>query len=115
MTDTIHPTTEPATAHEGHCTRIRALIHNGGIPEHMHQSIESYVLNGLPGGGFQSALFANDFIGACARADDLNLHALQAYAKLMHNLPIGCSGSAQAVQSWCAIGGLRGVYAASAT
>lgn len=80
-----------------------------GIPGHMRDGIERYVMSGVPMGSFLTAVFANDFMEAAGRADDANQAALFAYARFLYNhVPQPCKGSYDAVKSWIARGGLAG-------
>lgn len=80
-----------------------------GIPEYMHGGVVRYVENGITPGSFLTAIFANDFMEACRRADDINSSCLFGYGRLLHSAPIGCHGSPEAVRDWIAHGGLHGL------
>lgn len=81
-----------------------------GIPGHMRSGIERYVMNGVPMGGFLTAIFANDFMTAAGKADDQNRHALFAYAAFLYcHVPAGCKGSYEAISEWSAHQGLAGL------
>lgn len=77
------------------------------VPVHMHEAIVRYALWGRRPGDFLQAVLANDFTGAVLRADDDNLLAIHAWARLLHNgVPAGCFGSAGDVDAWVARHGL---------
>lgn len=79
------------------------------IPQHMRGGIERYVMNGVPMGGFLTAIFANDFQEAAGRADDENRQAFFGYAQFLYNsVPSNCKGSYETVGAWIAQGGLVG-------
>lgn len=79
------------------------------IPEYMQHSIKLYVEEGLYPGDFLMFIFINDFLSAAKKADDLNQRCLYDYAKLLYNLPFGCSGNEKKVQKWMNHGGLKGL------
>ena len=71
------------------------------FPDHMKKSIEAYVNRGRPMGGFLTALFANDLMKACSRADEINITLIADYARFMYNsCPAGCVGSYKNVATW---------------
>jgi hypothetical protein len=79
------------------------------IPPHMHNALALYVMKGISGGSFLSALMSNDFMEAVLRADNKNQAALIDWARLIYNdLPVGCSGSPEKVKKWIEKGGLMG-------
>lgn len=45
-------------------------------PPHIRESIEAYVLQGRPVGGFLHAVLCNDLMESFAKADHINIHAL---------------------------------------
>lgn len=74
-----------------------------GIPEHMHDAVEAYVVGHHECGGFFMALMENDFMLCAAKADRRNLAALGDWAKLIYNeFPIACWGSPAKVEKWLA-------------
>lgn len=71
------------------------------IPNHMHEAILMYVLDGIEPGSFFYSVLANDFTGAVGRADHINIHHLKNYADLLYNfLPSDVWGSSVKVQDW---------------
>ena len=85
------------------------------IPEHMVDGLVRYIVRGVPGGHFLTAVLSNDFMEACGRADADNLDALRAWAAVLYNAaPRGCYGSAEAVSAWIKHGGLDRLNAAEA-
>lgn len=81
------------------------------LPERMRGGIRRYLEDGCVPGDFLRTVLENDLVGAVGKADDENLTLLPAYASMLYNaFPArsqGCWGSAQAVEDWCAIGGLN--------
>lgn len=83
-----------------------------GIPDYMREGIAAYITRGRPMGGFLTAVFENDLMEACGRADDNNLRNLPAYSAYLYNeAPRGCYGSKAAVANWIRCGGLEGIRA----
>lgn len=80
----------------------------GLVPEHMHGGITRYLEQGITGGSFQSAVFSNDFLGACMRADESNKRYLAKYGEFLQYCPHGSYGSQSAVLAWQKSGGLAG-------
>lgn len=79
------------------------------IPPHCRDTIRMYVMHGIPMGSFLTAVFANDFMEAAGRADDVNRHALFAYATFLYNhVPSASKGSYEAVGAWIERGGIQG-------
>ena len=72
-----------------------------GVPEHCIGGLVAYIVQGRPVGDFLTALLSNDLMGALRRADDVNMYALHAYGRFLHNAaPYSCYGSADAVAKW---------------
>lgn len=69
------------------------------IKESTIQTINDYVVQGLPPGGFVTAVLANDLMGALGRADLENRLSIWAICNYVYN-EIGCSlhGSYEAVE-----------------
>lgn len=81
----------------------------GAIPEHMRGGVIRYVERGLPPGHFLTAVFSNDFMEMCRRADSENGRVLTEYAKLISNqCPGDCYGGPETVRHWIARGGIMG-------
>lgn len=74
-----------------------------GIPDHMHDAVEAYVVDHRECGGFFMSLMENRFMESAAKADRKNLAALGDWAKLIYNeFPISCWGSPEKVEAWLA-------------
>jgi hypothetical protein len=85
------------------------------IPDYMRHGIEAYVMHGVPPGGFLTALFANDLMGALGKADDTNIGRIKDYGTFLYNFtPSGCHGSREVVGKWIDSGGLIGLRSAQA-
>ncbi len=79
------------------------------LPHHMRDGVERYVLHGIPGGSFMTALFENRLVQAFNRADEENTAAMRAWASWLYNdAPGDCWGSPMAVSEWIAAGGMMG-------
>lgn len=77
------------------------------IPAHMHGAVSRYIEQGIPMGGFGTALFANDLMTAAAKADADNQAALFNWTVFIYNYcPSACHGSYEKVNNWQQIGGL---------
>ena len=75
------------------------------IPEHMIPSVLRYFNDRQPVGDFLTAILQNNFLMACAHADEKNLAALPAWAALIYNeAPSNSHGSSEQVRAWLAAG-----------
>ena len=71
------------------------------INQHAKESFERYWQQGLPPGGFCTAVLANDLSGAAQKADHWNRNLLASTVQwVYHNAPRGSYGSYDAVQGW---------------
>jgi len=71
------------------------------IPDYMMKSINEYVQDGKPLGGFLRAVFANDLIKAVTGADEDNYKLLKSYVLYVHwEVPASCHGSYEIVKKW---------------
>lgn len=80
----------------------------GTVPQHMHGPVYRWVLKGLPGGSFLTAVLTNDLRAAVWGADPENKAALVKWVELLPYFPRASFGSAEDVASWRARGGLLG-------
>jgi hypothetical protein len=79
------------------------------LPAHMRDGARMYIEQGVPPGGFLTAVLSNDFKGAFGRADETNLRHMQAWAQwVVWNCPSIAQGSAEKVAAWVERGGLNG-------
>ena len=78
------------------------------LPERMRGGIIRYVEDGVPCGGFLTAVFTNDFYNAVNRADWANEHVLPFYGKLLTVMPSVSWGTRQRYNKWIERGGLNG-------
>lgn len=71
------------------------------IPNHMMESINNYVKEGVRLGGFLHAVFSNNLFKSIAHADEENLKLLPIYVSYIHwELPSECHGSECAIKCW---------------
>src|SRR6266702_2435822 len=68
---------------------------------HIVPSIDRYVNNRIPAGGFLQAVLSNDLKEACARADNQNRYLLFEIVGYLYNeIPASCWGSPERVENW---------------
>lgn len=73
------------------------------ISARMMGALRRYLDHGICPGDFLSAVLCNDFVSACARADDENIRNLPAYAGYLYNhAPRGSWGSPEKFSAWMA-------------
>ena len=78
------------------------------IPEHCRDGVQRYIEKGHPVGHFLTYVFENNLVKAFEYADDINRHAMYAYAQFLYNVPMVCYGSKEKREAWQAIGGQEG-------
>lgn len=79
------------------------MIDYSQLPEHMQAPMQRYIEKRIPPGSFLTSILCNDLMGALARADDVNMHALPAYGRFLYNnAPCGCFGSRENFEAWLA-------------
>jgi hypothetical protein len=67
----------------------------------MAEGVKLYLEQGIPPGGFLTAVLSNNLMEACAQADEANRRMLFEWACWLHNeAPIGSYGSRGAVAEW---------------
>ena len=77
------------------------------IPERMRGGLRRYIENGIPPGGFLSAVLCNDLRGAVERGDDENQMILHQYIRFLYNYaPAQCWGSEAKFKAWVEAGGM---------
>lgn len=65
-------------------------------------ALTRYINDGIPPGGFLTAVIQNDLKMAVSRADLDNQACLVAIVRLLYNhAPAGCWGRTGAVEDWC--------------
>jgi len=65
------------------------------------ETLNRYVNNKIPTGGFLHAVLSNDLMGACAKADNINRHRLvEISSYIYNNLPMDSWGSPEIVSKW---------------
>lgn len=87
------------------------------IPNHgMRDSVERYLVHGIPPGGFMIAVLSNSLTEAAGRADATNRELLLEWASWLYNFcPAQAHGSMDKVVKWCESGGLSGKHGLSWT
>lgn len=71
------------------------------IPIDVEQSLDRYVENYCPTGGFLRAVLENDLVGAFGKADIQNTNALKAIVTYVYNnIPADSWGSPEKVKKW---------------
>lgn len=74
---------------------------HGKVPEHLHEGICAYIVDGVTPGGFFNAVVCNDLRGAFERGDLRSVHCLQAIITFMHTqAPASCWGSVERMVTW---------------
>jgi len=69
--------------------------------EDIRESLDAYVQQRRPLGGFLQAVIENDLLGAVGRADSRNVMQLQAIAAYVYNdMPSVCHGSPALYAAW---------------
>lgn len=84
---------------------IARMIEGGKhlVPDYMWGGISGYMLDGIPVGGFLTALLSNDLMGAFARADDYNTRAMLDWSAFLYNFaPSESHGSRAKHDAWLA-------------
>jgi hypothetical protein len=72
-----------------------------GIPERLVASLQRYVKEGIPTGGFLNACLSNDLEQAVATADDGNIHRLRQIMKYIRSeVPVRSWGNSFLVRKW---------------
>lgn len=71
------------------------------VPENLQESLDAYVREGRPTGGFLRAVLANDFLEAFARADHISIQVMPHIAAwIWVRAPHGSHGSYSIVDAW---------------
>jgi len=81
------------------------------IPEHLHDGLIAYIMDGRPTGHFLRAVLENNLIGACGRADETLKYRLYDLIFFLTNYaPRHCWTSPANVDYWMDNGGYNGLY-----
>lgn len=73
------------------------------LPEDLQGPLRRYIEEGIPPGGFLTAVLANDLAGAVGRADHVNIRRIPEIVKWIYNeAPHTCWGSYDKVNEWIA-------------
>ncbi len=71
------------------------------LPVNIKERIDRYVQQGVPLGGFLSAVLANDLFAAVTKADDDNLLNLESIVRYVYDVsPSTCHGTYAAIAKW---------------
>lgn len=71
------------------------------VPDRTVESLQRYIYDGVPTGGFLEAVINNDLSEACGRADENNIQILPAIVAYLYNhAPTECWGFATAHDRW---------------
>ena|SRR5688572_19278118 len=71
------------------------------VPEHLHDGIVAYLVDGITPGGFFTAVICNDLRGAFERGDTLSLNHMRAIMAYMYSCPPSvCWGSVERMVAW---------------
>ena len=82
-------------------TRAPYVFRGTVLPEHLRNSIDRYVKDGRPTGGFLQAIIENDLAGAVARADDDNVRLIHVIVNYFYfECPNGCWGKQGKFKEW---------------
>ena len=69
--------------------------------EEIKASLDRYVKDKIPTGGFLEAVLSNDLVGAVGRADSINIQRIPEIVKYIYNnLPSNCWGDSETVSKW---------------
>lgn len=81
---------------------IRPLDFEGyNIPIHTQGALSRYVEEGYMPGGFLTAVLCNDLMGAIARADGENIHAIKEICMFVYNrIPADAWGNAEKMRTY---------------
>jgi hypothetical protein len=79
------------------------MIDYDSIPDLTMDGLTRYVVQGIPPGGFLTAVICNDLKEAVGRADPQNTLALHSIVAYFYNeTPSACWGSPERMQDWMA-------------
>ena len=71
------------------------------LPQHMQDSMQLYIENKIPPGGFLTAVLENKLMESFSTADNINRHRLSDICKFLYNeAPCDCWGSPEKVNKW---------------
>jgi hypothetical protein len=80
---------------------VKPAMERRGLPGHMVEGVERYLFDGIPPGGFLTAILCNNLKESVKRADTHNILFLKEWAEFMINdLPGTSQGSEKKVKEW---------------
>lgn len=82
---------------------------NTHCPDHMHEGMMRYLMDGEEGGHFMQALLSNNLMAAFGRADYTNAAHMKDWCLFLYNYaPSDSYGSPERHDAWVASGGING-------
>jgi hypothetical protein len=92
---------EPMLPDPGWPARCRAALRAYGVPDHVREGLELYLVHHVPTGGAVRAILENDLTQTFNRADPATLAGLvPIVAFLIHEAPAEAWGSPALVRAW---------------
>jgi len=80
------------------------------VPRHMWEGALRYLLNGIPPGGFLTAVLENNLTESIRQADSTNLRSIVNWARWVYNwIPTTVHGSPKNVHDHIMAGGYEGI------
>tara|TARA_R110002020_G_scaffold261230_2_gene475582 strand:- start:468 stop:836 length:369 start_codon:yes stop_codon:yes gene_type:complete len=70
-----------------------------GVPDYMQGQVRGYIENGLPPGGFLTAILENNLSRSVEQADTANQAALIEWARVLSHMPRNMWGSPETVNA----------------
>lgn len=81
--------------------QIREQLNRSNVPNHMHDGIVLWLMDGILPGSFMTAILENNLSEACNRADEMNRYRLYDFVFFLYNYaPISSWGSHDKVYAW---------------
>jgi hypothetical protein len=78
------------------------VFDDSGVPEHTQKTLENYLLDGLPPGGFVEAVLTNNLFRAVSNADSVNSQRLWEITRwVLKYAPALSWGSKERIRAWC--------------
>jgi len=72
-----------------------------GVPEHTAGALARYIFDGLPPGGFLTAVLSNNLMEAFGQADNINSAHMKEITSFIYNeIPAACWGSLKKMEEW---------------
>ena len=75
------------------------------LPPHLQGGVQRYIEQGIPPGGFLTAVITNDLFLAISHADNISLAALPEIVRFFYNeTPTMCWGTEEKMKAWIKTG-----------